>query len=194
MPVSSNVTQFLEKVKSGVKPNLFRVDLEYPSSLSASNQDLELTTFLCKSAALPASNMGVIEVPFRGRVLKVSGDRTFDTWTVTIINDVDFRIRSLMEKWMRGMNAHVDNTAELFSPDSTNQGYHRDLVVHQLGRSGVDQSSNYVRSIKLFGCFPTNISQIDLAYDSNDQIEEYTVEFQVQYWQAGNNNTFTDVI
>ena len=187
MAVSSNVKDFLSKVRSGVKPNLFRVKLDWPSGLGASQADKELGAFLCKAAALPASNLGVIDVPFRGRVVKVAGDRTFDTWSVTIINDVDFRLRNLFEAWLQSINAHEDNIAELINPEEGGDGYTKDLVVHQLGRSGEEKQDNYVKTYKLWGCFPTQISQIDLAYDSNDQIEEFTVEFQVQYWTAGDN-------
>ena len=77
--------------------------------------------------------------------------------------------------------------AALTDPDNGGTGYTKDLIVHQLGRSGEEKQDNYVKTYKLWGCFPTQISQIDLAYDSNDQIEEFTVEFQVQYWTAGDN-------
>ena len=194
MAVSSNVKDFLSKVKSGVKPNLFRVKLDWPTGLGVSQADKELGSFLCKSAALPASNLGVIDVPFRGRVVKVAGDRTFDTWSVTIINDVDFRLRNLFEAWLQNINAHEDNIAELINPEEGGDGYTKDLVVHQLGRSGEEKQDNYVKTYKLWGCFPTQISQIDLAYDSNDQIEEFTVEFQVQYWTSGDNSEEYDNI
>lgn len=194
MAVSSNVKDFLSKVKSGVKPNLFRVKLDWPTGLGISQADKELGSFLCKSAALPASNLGVIDVPFRGRVVKVAGDRTFDTWSVTIINDVDFRLRNLFEAWLQNINAHEDNIAELINPEEGGDGYTKDLVVHQLGRSGEEKQDNYVKTYKLWGCFPTQISQIDLAYDSNDQIEEFTVEFQVQYWTSGDNSEEYDNI
>ena len=194
MAVSSNVKDFLSKVKSGVKPNLFRVKLDWPTTLGVNQSDKELASFLCKSAALPASNLGVIDVPFRGRVVKVAGDRTFDTWSVTIINDVDFRLRNLFEAWLQNINAHEDNIAELINPEEGGDGYTKDLVVHQLGRSGEEKQDNYVKTYKLWGCFPTQISQIDLAYDSNDQIEEFTVEFQVQYWTSGDNSEEYDNI
>ncbi len=186
MPVSSNVKDFLSKVKSGVKPNLFRVNLDWPTGLGASAPDKELASFLCKSAALPASNIGVIDVPFRGRVVKVAGDRTFDTWSVTLFNDTDFALRQLFEEWIQNINAHEDNVADLTLPSGGSEGYTKNLIVHQLGRSG--KESDKIRTYKMWGCFPTQISPIDLAYDSNDQIEEFTVEFQVQYWTAGDNS------
>ena len=97
---SSSVSGFLNKVNQGVKPNLFVVDVQYPTSFASVPADAALTNMLCKSAALPASNLGVIEVPYRGRTVKIAGDRTFDTWTATFINDRNFLIRSAMEKWL----------------------------------------------------------------------------------------------
>lgn len=186
MAITSNVKDFLNVIQQGVRPNLFLVDLKFPQSglglPNGSDPDATLTNILCKSAALPASNIGVIEVPFRGRTVKIAGDRTFDTWTATFINDKNFTIRHFMEKWMRSINSHEGNTAEAIVP-STNTGYTADLSVKQLERNN-DPSGTIIREYTLWGCFPTNISQIDLAYDSNDQIEDFTVEFQVQYWQV----------
>ena len=181
MPINSSVSNFLSKVNQGVKPNLFLVDIQWPTAFGSVPADAELTNMLCKSAALPASNLGVIEVPYRGRTVKIAGDRTFDTWTVTFINDRNFLIRSAMEKWMQEMNSHDGNTADRWIPSIANSGYTAHLLVKQLER---DSNANgaVLRQYKMWNCFPTNISQIDLAYDSNDQIEDFTVEFQLQYW------------
>ena len=191
MAVNSNVKDFLARINQGVKPNLFYVDIAFPANLAnqLTGTDRELQNLLCKSAALPASNLGVIEVPFRGRTVKIAGDRTFDTWTATFIGDRDFKIRGVMERWMRSMNAHEANTAELIKPQ-TSDGYTADIVVHQLERDAsiTDPGGNILRTYKLIQCFPTNVSQIDLAYDSNDQIEDFTVEFQLQYWTCGTNS------
>lgn len=182
MAVNSNISSFLSTVKQGVKNNLFLVSFEFPSSLSE-KPSAEVVNMLCKSAALPSSNLGVIEVPFRGRTVKIAGDRTFDTWTATFIGDRDFTIRHGFEKWMEGINKHEANTAVTFTPDGDANGYLVDLKVDQLERNEAPDGS-ILRSYTLIGCFPTNISQIDLAYDSNDQIEDFTVEFQLQYWTA----------
>jgi hypothetical protein len=191
MAANSNVKDFLSKINQGVKPNLFYVNFNFPANLAnkLTGDDAVLTNLLCKSAALPASNLGVIEVPFRGRTVKIAGDRTFDTWTATFIGDRDFKIRGVMERWMRAMNAHEANTAELIKPQ-TNDGYTADIVVQQLERDATvtDPGGSVLRTYKLIQCFPTNVSQIDLAYDSNDQIEDFTVEFQLQYWTCGTNS------
>ncbi|BCU94262.1 MAG: hypothetical protein CM15mV4_2270 [Caudoviricetes sp.] len=162
---------------------MFVVNFEFPGTLAKGGTDVDLTNILCKSAALPASNLGVIEVPFRGRTVKIAGDRTFDTWTATFVNDEDMRIRAFMEEWMGEINSHAGNKSALFTPETSGQGYMAHLLVKQLEKDATDNGS-VVREYKLWHCFPTNISQIDLAYDSNDQVSEFTVEFQLSYWTA----------
>lgn len=191
MAITSSVSTFLNNVSGGVRPNLFLATFIWPSTTQTgflTGTDVELTNLLCKSAALPASQLGVIEVPFRGRTVKIAGDRTFDTWTATFINDREFKIRNGMEKWMQAINAHEGNTAALNAP-SNNTGYTADILIQQLERNNT-AGGNVLRTYKLWGCFPTNVSQIDLAYDSNDQIEDFTVEFQLQYWTAGTSGNY----
>ena len=185
MAISSNVSEFLQKNRQGVKPNMFKVNLEFPGTLKLTAGDQDLTDLLCKSAALPASNLGVIEVPFRGRTVKIAGDRTFDTWTATFVNDQDMKIRGLFENWLNQINSHEGNTAALVEPSAVT-GYMANLKVDQLEKDAVavDTSANVVRSYTLHHAFPTSVSQIDLAYDSNDQVSEFTVEFQLSYWTA----------
>jgi hypothetical protein len=183
MAVNSNIQSFLNTVQQGVKNNLFLVEFAFPSVMSGEKPVDDTVNMLCKAAALPASNLGVIEVPFRGRTVKIAGDRTFDTWTVTVINDRNQTIRHGFEKWMEGINSHLGNTATTWQPDTSGTGYTTNLTVKQLERD--DQpAGSILRTYTMVGCFPTNISQIDLAYDSNDQIEDFTVEFQLQYWTA----------
>ena len=179
---SSNVSSFIQRVGQGVKPNMFMVDVNFPGTLGKNADDLETTNIMCKSAALPGSNLGVIEVPFRGRTVKIAGDRTFDTWTVTFFNDKDFKLRAFFEEWANKINTHEANTSELFVPNSST-GYTADLKVKQLEKDDTTTGS-ILRQYTLFYCFPTNVSQIDLAYDSNDQIEEFTVEWQYSYFKA----------
>ena len=183
MAINSNVNEFLQRIRQGVKPNMFVVNFQFPGTLAKGGTDVDLTNILCKSAALPASNLGVIEVPFRGRTVKIAGDRTFDTWTATFVNDEDMRIRAFMEEWMGEINSHAGNKSALFTPETSGQGYRAHLLVKQLEKDATDNGS-VVREYKLWHCFPTNISQIDLAYDSNDQVSEFTVEFQLSYWPA----------
>ena len=179
---SSNVSSFLQTIGQGVKPNMFLIDVQFPQQISLGTEDQNLTNILCKSAALPGSNLGVIEVPFRGRTVKIAGDRTFDTWTTTFFNDKDFKLRAFFEQWANSINTHEGNTAPLFTPDSTN-GYMADLGVKQLEKDASEEGA-ILRTYTLKYCFPTNVSAIDLAYDSNDQIEEFSVEWQYSYFTA----------
>ena len=179
---SSNVSQFIQKIGQGVKPNMFLIDINFPQSIALQTEDQQLTNILCKSAALPGSNLGVIEVPFRGRTVKIAGDRTFDTWTATFFNDKDFKLRSFFEQWANSINTHEGNTSPLFTPNNSD-GYMADLGVKQLEKDSSEEGS-ILRAYSLKYCFPTNVSQIDLAYDSNDQIEEFTVEWQYSYFTA----------
>ena len=138
---------------------------------------------------MPASNIAPIEVPFRGRILKVAGDRTFDTWTVTIINDTDFALRGAFERWMNLINKVTNNAGRVNPAD-----YQTIAKVHQLGSSDAllktyigAQNIPILRTYEFQGVFPTNVSQVDLSYESTDTIEEFTVELQVQYWTATGN-------
>ena len=174
-PPLRTITDFKSKMAGGgARPNLFEVELAFPDPLAIENDVKEKSRFLVKAALLPASNITPIEVNFRGRILKIAGDRTFDTWTVTVINDVDFAIRSAMEKWMDFINSMEDATGAqdpaLYQPDA---------YVHQLDRDG-----STLRTYKFHDIFPTNISAIDLSYETVDSVEEFTVEFQVQWWEA----------
>ena len=179
---SSNVSTFLQRIGQGVKPNMFLVDVQFPSTLQHT-EDQELINVLCKSAALPGSNLGVIEVPFRGRTVKIAGDRTFDTWTATFFADRNMEIRGLFEDWANSINSHAGNTAPRFLPDGGATGYMADLYVTQLEKDDKEGGSS-IRTYRLHHCFPTNVSPIDLAYDSNDQIAEFSVEWQYSYFTA----------
>ena len=168
-------------VGGGARPNLFEVRMtDLPDFVD--DWPSETFQFMCKAAALPASNIAAIDVPFRGRIFKVAGDRTIDTWTITIINDEDFRIRNAMEAWMDGI-AKLSNNLGATNPSA----YMRNATVFRLGRGANPRSENadgdrnaVLAEYEFIDMFPTNISQIDLSYDSSDTIEEFTVEFQVQ--------------
>ena len=169
----------------GARPNLFEVEMAFPGDLSIGSDTLTKSRYLCKTANLPASTVAPIDVPFRGRILKVAGDRTFDPWTITIINDTDFTIRHAYESWANILSK-LDNNTGYIDPGS----YFADMTIYQLGRDvdGTKKSGNTgnvstLRSYKLYGTFPTSVSAIDLSYESSNAIEEFTVELQVQYME-----------
>ena len=175
-PPLRKITDFKSKLTGGgARSNLFEVELAFPSAVSVEgiNDILNKARFLVKTAALPASNIAPIEIPFRGRVLKIAGDRTFDTWSITVLYDTDFSIRSAFEKWMNFINKVSDNTGSTNAED-----YQADAYVYQLDRSG-----ETLRKYHFFDVFPTQVAPIELSYDSAG-IQEFTVELQVQWWEA----------
>ena len=180
MAITSNVSGFLQRVSQGVRPNMFQVDIQFPETLDVDN---ELITFMCKSAQLPASSVGVIEVPFRGRTVKIAGDRTFDNWSATFINDKEMKTRAYFEAWLKDINTHQNNTANVINPTD----YGRTVLIKQLEKDD-SSAGDELRSYKLWYAFPVSASAIDLAYDSNDQIEEFSVEFQYSYWRVGDDS------
>ena len=174
-PPLRTITGFKSKLAGGgARPNLFEVELAFPDAINIDNDVKEKSRFLVKAAALPASNIAPIDINFRGRILKIAGDTTFDTWTITVMNDVDFSIRNAFELWMNQINKLSDNTG------TTNPAeYQPDAYVHQLDRDG-----STLRTYKFHDVFPTNLSQIDLSYETTDTIQEFTVELQVQWYEA----------
>jgi len=171
-------------IGGGARPNLFEVELTtLPDAVVG--WEAEKFRYLCKAASLPASNIANIDVPFRGRIFKVAGDRTFDVWTVTVINDEDFILRNAFESWMDQISK-LSNNLGATEPAS----YMTDATVYQLGRGSVKSSRDsdgevnaVLKEYKFIDIFPTAISAIDLSYDTGDAIEEFTVDFQVQTFE-----------
>ena len=169
----------------GARPNLFEVVIpDFPGNEAVAKGDgASDFNMLVKGAQLPESTVGLVEVPFRGRTFKVAGDRTFAPWSITVINDVDFKIRTAMETWAQSVAQYADGSGAKNPTD-----YMRPATVTQLKRgksttgdftsTGLSRSKSY----NFFDIWPTSISAIDLSYDSSDVIEEFTVEFQVNYW------------
>jgi len=170
----------------GARPNLFEVELTaMPASVTLPWQ-AERFGFLCKAAQLPGMNIANIDVPFRGRIFKVAGDRTIDNWTITVINDEDFLYRNAFEEWTQQIAALDDNMG------STNpSSYMVNAKVFQLGRgSELSSTTNagdtnvVLKEYEFIDIFPINVGQIDVSYENTDTIEEYTVEFAVQSYRV----------
>jgi hypothetical protein len=166
------VDDFKAKLRGGgARPNLFKCTLNFPAYAGG---DVELTSFMCRAASLPQSTVEATQVPFRGRILNVAGDRSFEPWTVTILNDTGFEVRDAMERWMNGMNAHAANTG-LKNPAD----YQVDLVVDQL-----DRDESVIKRYNFRGAFPTEIAAIELSYDQGAEVETFDVTFTYQYWES----------
>lgn len=183
------LSSFKDKIGYGLRPNLFQVSVQTLGSaisgISGSSEALggdNSFSFLCRSAGIPASSVGTVEVPFRGRVIKLPGDRTFESWTVTVMADEDLQLRAFFEGWMDRLNKHDDGAGYTNNYAST-------LKVDQLKRGIASGTGNIephgiVRTYTFNNAFPSNISQIDLSYDNNNTVAEYTVEFQYDWWEA----------
>lgn len=173
-PPKRKITDFKSKLSGGgARSNLFEVVLSFPASAPADANVLDKSRFLVKSVAMPASTVTPLPVAFRGRTLNVAGDRTFESWTITVINDTDFSIRSAFENWMNTMNRVSDNTG-ITDPAL----YQADAFVYQLDRDG-----STLRAYHFYDLFPTLLSSIQLSYDT-ESIQEFTVEMQVLWWEA----------
>jgi hypothetical protein len=175
----------------GARPNLFEVDIpRLPANIS---WDADTFKFLCDATSMPGSNIDPINIPFRGRILKVAGDRTIDNWSITVINDEDFKLRTAFEQWSNLMNK-LENATGATSPNA----YMVDAFVHQLGR-GSDRFSTTannaanntpltpLRTYKFYDIWPSAVTPIELSYGTNNEIERFNVDFQVTWWSAGEN-------
>ncbi|UTS52004.1 tail tube [Synechococcus phage BUCT-ZZ01] len=161
-------------IGGGARPSLFRVTLQFPGLVAAGAASAK-SQFLVKASNIPAARIGQIPVPFQGRTVKFKGDREYDDWNITVINDTDFAIRSALEDWVELMQSGEFNT----SPAQTANLYQTDMTVTQL-----DQNQLPLRTYKFVNCFPTNVDAINLSYDASNQIEEFGVTFSVDYWKV----------
>ena len=178
---NKTISQFKSQlIGGGARPNLFEVELTtLPAGIAWPADNFR---YMCKAAQLPASVIANIDIPFRGRIFKVAGDRTIEPWSITIINDEDFRIRKAMEEWV-DLIAKLENNLGATDPNA----YMVNAKVFQLGRGATPSSqtnardrNSVLREYEFIDIFPTSVSSIDLSYDSSDTIEEFVVDFQVQ--------------
>ena len=183
------ISQFTTKLAGdGARPNLFQVVMNgLPDSVGNSGGPF---SFMVKSAQLPGSTLGIVPIFYQGREIKFAGNRTFADWTVTIINDEDFKIRNSIEKWMNGINSHASNIRNMgnvlpaVSPSSIS--YTVDATVNQYGKTS---DKTPIKAYNFVGMFPVDLSPIDLDWGTNDAIEEFTVTFAYQYWTTGANGS-----
>lgn len=180
--MSFNVSTFREKLAwDGARPNLFEVQIPRKNQWFNEVSDGELK-FLCRAASIPGSTIGVVNVPYMGREIKLAGDRTFADWTITVINDENFAYRSAFEFWMEGINTHRGNLRT--GSGGVNDYVIDTVTVNQLAKNGPGTDPNVLRSYQFYGMFPIDISEITLDWGDNDSIEEFTVTFAYDYWAA----------
>jgi hypothetical protein len=173
--LSFSINEFKsELVGGGARPSLFQVQIVNPIVGAA---DLKVP-FMIKASSLPSSSLGEFTVPYFGRMIKYAGDRTFEPWTVTVINDEDFAIRNAMEAWSNAINSHVSNTRAL------PLDYKSDAIITQYGKDG-----SILRVYNYQGIFPTNISDIAVSWEATDQIQEFSVQFSYDLWTIAGGST-----
>ena len=166
--------------QSGARPNLFDVQID-----GAPVQALKDTEFrlLCKIASIPTSTIGVIEVPYFGRNVKIPGNRTFDNLSVTVINDEDFKIRNAIEQWMNNLNSHQSNKSAITTAGQSGNLSGEMAIQH------FDRAGNAISGAKwsFTNVYPVALGEISLDWGSNDTIEEFTIDFAYDYWTHGQN-------
>jgi len=169
-----NINDFKSKLRGGgARANQFRVVMPFPGFASLGGET-ENMSFLCSSSSLPGMTVTETPIPFRGRTLYVAGDRTFETWTNTILNDTDFKIRNAYERWLNGINNMSDNEGLVNPAD-----YQVDAFIDQLDRNG-----NVLKSYTFRGMFPTTIDDITLSYGTNNEVESFTAVHRYQYFET----------
>ncbi len=181
--INRNIQEFRSRMTGGgARSNLFEVEITFPGDIGI-NESLvsDKVPFLVKAAEIPASNLGNIPVPYRGRVLPIAGDRTFDPWTVTVINDTDFLIRDAMEKWSNSIN-DIQTAQGTINPEV----YQKSARVFQKSREGNGPSDTEkdLRIYKFEGIYPNVVSSIPLDFGATDQIEEFQVTFNYLFYEV----------
>jgi len=170
----ANINDFKAKLAGGgARANQFKVTMPFPGYAQVGGE-IEDLAFLCTATSIPAMSVGGVTVPFRGRQIKIAGDRTFADWSVTVLNDTNFKLRNAFERWQNGINNMTDGEG-LTNPVD----YQVDVFVDQLDRNG-----NTLKSYTLRGAFPTDIAAIPLNYETNNAVEDFDVTFQYQYFET----------
>lgn len=172
----------------GARPSLFEVTMILPPGIGQPSAATRIP-FLVRAAQIPAATVDPIEVPYFGRKIKYAGDRTFADWTVTVMNDEDFQLRSMFENWSNKINSLVGNVSTL--PPTVGAGYKATAFVKQYGRTAGNENgpANIIRSYKFDGIFPTTIDAIALDWDNTNAIETFDVTFAYDWWEPANGLT-----
>lgn len=173
--MSFTVTDFIKEAQSGARPSLFAVYIQWPQGVPTLGANAR-APFLVKATNIPGMTLGKIEVPFMGRKINIAGERTFDDWGTTVINDAQYLVRSRLEAWNDAINGVRSNRPSLFT---TALGYRTSASIVQLDQSGVP-----VRTYKMENIWPMTIAPIDLSWETTDSIEEYEVTWSYDYFTA----------
>jgi hypothetical protein len=189
-----NINNFKKELKfGGARASLFEVNLSFPLLVPDTAAGVGLNaidplaaskklTFMCKATTIPQSVITAIDVPYFGRKVKVAGTRNFEAWTITVINDEDFMIRKSFETWMAAINGHqsnIKNSGVVSTPSS----YQTTASVSQYSKG---PNSLPIRTYKFINVFPTELAAIEVSWDNENTIEEFTVTLNYDYWEIDN--------
>ena len=170
----ANINDFKAKLAGGgARANQFKVTMPFPGYAQVGGE-IEDLAFLCTTAQIPAMNVGLVNVPFRGRQIKIAGDRTFADWSITVLNDTNFKLRNAFERWQNGINNMSDNEGLVNPAD-----YQVDAFIDHLDRNG-----GTIKSYTLRGCFPVSIGAIDLSMEPTEAVETFEVSFRYLFFEA----------
>ena len=164
----------------GARPSLFEISWTDDQNVYTMDEPI-----LVKAGGIPTSNIAPLTVNYGGRAYKLQGFRTFDVWTVTVLQDEDFSHRNNIMMWMRKMVGGMDGgrykdvTEGGTTFTGTTWNYTGSATVKQFDKKG-EVSQTY----KFFNLWPTELAEIPLDWAS-DAIEEYTVTFCYDYWTHG---------
>ena len=178
-----NVESFRSALKNGgARSNQFLVNLNFPDFVQIAGQASSSAPFLVSAASLPGSSVNQTMVYYRGREVKLGGERTYSPWSITVLNDTSFVMRNAFDAWMNGINNLQDNSGYT-RPDE----YYRDLRVTQL-----DRNSNPLKAYSIRGAFPLDVSEVQLDQGANDQISSFNVTFSYQDYTTDFSGTADD--
>lgn len=173
-----NINDFRAALRyGGARSSKFQVIITNPINGAADNT----LPLMVRASGLPAWNLNPIEVFHFGRPVKFAGNRTFEDWNVTIINDEDFRARNALEEWSNAINSLEGNTRTTASGEAA--AYKSTAEVMQYSQTG-----QVIRTYKFVGIFPTAIGSIDLDW-SNEAVEEFPVTFSYDYFYVSDSVT-----
>ena len=166
----------------GSRPNQFFVQLTFPTYVQLSQDAAQNAPFLVTAASLPGSTVNPAVVMYRGREVKLGGERTFNPWTISIINDNSFVMRNAFEDWMNGINDRFNNGGRI-QPSQ----YMTDLTVTQM-----DRNNNPLKAYKIKDAFPIDVSDVQLDFGANDQISQFSVSFAYQTFDTNQGAPLTN--
>lgn len=159
------IEDFKSNYVIGARPNLFKIEI--------TGENLPKLEFLAKAAAIPGKTIGDIDVPYMGKKIKIAGDVTFEDWQLTVLMDEDYGVRKGLEQWMERI---ARNSSALAA--NAHKQYKRDAYIIHLGNNG-----NVINKYQMIGCYPSQLSSIDMNWDQTDQVIEYTVTMRFDWWK-----------